>query len=401
MSVTPDVASLTLLQADLLRAAFGADETAVAAWRRWRDAIDWEAHLDHDAFRLLPRTYRNLRRQGGDDPLLPRLKGITLQAWYANQRRARQFHPTLQTLAAAGVELLIVPPTAVLLHDATAVLRRHAPLACAVRGSQAEAAIRCLWRQGWRAGVRLPRWSLAGYVLAAERLLWQDGDGQTLDLQWQCDPSDRRGRFPAEVWERASRARVASEPVLMLGGADTVHDLCRRPVVGNAFGQIADLLLCVDAMKAAPDWQRFFARARQAPVAPEWQGILRDLQVAAAQDAAGVGQPRVAAARAAAAAGHGDRHDARTHRCARVEISPSLGRALLLCPRIAPASGLPAGALAPAVARTPSAAPLAGLALRVARCAPVPLRRRAQSTRTARATRNRRRAERSHVAATT
>src|SRR5208282_4320225 len=56
MSVTPDVASLTLLQADLLRAAFGADETAVAAWRRRRDAIDWEAHLDHDAFRLLPRT---------------------------------------------------------------------------------------------------------------------------------------------------------------------------------------------------------------------------------------------------------------------------------------------------------------------------------------------------------
>jgi hypothetical protein len=278
MSATPGVASLTLLQADLLRAAFGADEIAVAAWRRWRDAIDWEAHLDHEAFRLLPRTYRNLRRQDGDDPLLPRLKGITLQAWYANQRRARQFHPTLQALAAAGVELLIVPPTALLLHDATAVLRRQAPLACAVRGSQAEAAIRCLWRQGWHAGVRLPRWSLAGYVLAADRLVWQDGDRQTLDLQWQSDPSDRRGRFPAEIWERAGRARMASKPVLMFDGADTVYDLCRRPVAGNAFAQMADLLLSLDSMKAAPDWQRFFARARQAPLAPEWQGILRDLQ---------------------------------------------------------------------------------------------------------------------------
>ncbi|MGH8713250.1 MAG: hypothetical protein ACREYB_04485 [Casimicrobiaceae bacterium] len=262
----------------MLRAAFGADETAVEAWRRWRDAIDWEAHLDHDAFRLLPRTYRNLRRHGRDDPLLPRLKGIMLQAWYANQRRARQFHPTVQALAAVGVELLIVPPTAVLLHDATAVLRRQVPLACAVRGSQAEAAIRCLWRLGWRAGVRLPRWSLAGYVLAADRLVWQDGDGQRLDLQWQCDPCDWRGRFPTEVWERAGRALMASEPVLILGAADTVHDLCRRPVVGNAFGRIADLLLSLDAMKAAPDWQRFFARARQAPVAREWQGILRDLR---------------------------------------------------------------------------------------------------------------------------
>jgi len=175
--------------------------------------------------------------------------------------------------------LLVAPPTAALLHDATAVLRQHAPLACAVRGSQAEAAIRCLWRQGWHPGVRLPRWSLAGYVLAADRLMWQDGDGQTVDLRWQCDPSDRRGRFPAEVWQRATRARVASEPVLMLSGADTVHDLCRSPVLGNAFGRITDLLLSIDAMKAAPpDWQCFFARARLDPIAPEWQEILRDLR---------------------------------------------------------------------------------------------------------------------------
>lgn len=119
MNAAAGVPSLTLLQEDLLKAAFAADETAAAAWRRWRDAVDWEAHLDHDAFRLLPRTYRNLRRLGVADPLLLRLRGIARQAWYANQRR---LHPTVQALTAAGVELLLVPPTAVLLHDPTAVL---------------------------------------------------------------------------------------------------------------------------------------------------------------------------------------------------------------------------------------------------------------------------------------
>jgi hypothetical protein len=278
VSAEAAVARLTPLQADLLRAAFVADGTAAGAWRRWRDAIDWEAHLDHDDFRLLPRTYRNLCEQGVADPLLPRLKGITRQAWFANQRRLRHFHPTLRSLAAAGVELLIVPPTAVLLDDPAAVLDRHAPLACAVRPVHVETAIACLWRAGWRTGVRVPRWSLAGFVLAADRLAWHDPARMTLDLSWQWDASDRCGRFPEEVWARAGRARLANEAVLALDPADAVHDLCRRPVAATAFGRIADLLLLLDAAKAPPDWRRLLARAAEVPVDAAWRDIFAEVR---------------------------------------------------------------------------------------------------------------------------
>ena len=262
---------LTTLQEDLLRAAFGVDETAVAAWRRWRDAIDWEAHLDRDAFRLMPRTCRTLRRLGEADPLLPRLQGIARQAWYANQRWVGRLQPTLQALAASGVELLLVPPTAVLLLDRTPVLDPAAPLACAVRGEQAEAAIRCLWRLGWRTSVRVPHWSLAGYVMAGRRLTWWNPDGQALDLVWQWDRSDRSGRFPREVWERTGQGRLANVPVLTPDAADAVHDLCRQAPAGSCFAQMVDLLLLVDAMPGPLDWSRLFARAAHAPLDPGWR----------------------------------------------------------------------------------------------------------------------------------
>ena len=273
MTAGTDSASLTGLQKDLLRAAFVADESAVAAWGRWREAIDWDAHLDHDAFRLLPRTHRNLHRQGVADPLLPRLKGITRQAWFANQRRLQPLQPTLQALAAAGVELLLLPPTAVLLHDAAAVLDRHVPMTCAVRASAVETAIRCLWGTGWRTDAGLPRWLLGGYALGADRLAWQNGSAQTLELLWQRDPGDRSSRFPDEVWARAGRARLANEPVLAMDAADALHDLCRQPVGGNAFGRIVDLLLLLDAAKAPLDWDRFLARAAQAPADAAWRGL--------------------------------------------------------------------------------------------------------------------------------
>ena len=278
MNAVAGGAALTPLQADLLRAAFRADEAAITAWRRWRDAVDWDAHLDHDSFRLLPRVYRNLCRQGAGDPLLPRLKGVARQAWYANQHRLRQFQPTLQALAAAGVEPLLLPPTALLLDDATAVLGRQAPLSCAVRAAAVETAIRCLRRVGWHTAMRLPRWSLGGYVLGANRLAWRDGAGQTLELQWQRDPGDRCGRFPDEVWTRAGAARLVNEPVLALDAADAVHDLCRQPVAGKAFARVVDLLLYVDAAKAPPDWRHVLAHTAQAPVDAAWPGMFDDLR---------------------------------------------------------------------------------------------------------------------------
>jgi len=261
---------LTPLQEDLLRAAFAEDDTAVAAWRRWRESVDWEAHLDREAFRLMPRTGRNLRRLGVDDPLWPRLKGIARRAWYENHLRAAWVQPTLHALVAEGIDLLLVPPGSAVLLDATVVLDPEAPLAFAVRSDRVEPAVRCLWRLGWHTTTRLPRWSLHGYLMAGERLTWRDRDGHALDLLWQWDERIPGGRFPREVWERACGGHLATVPVRMFDAADAVHDVIRQPLAGHSFARIVDCLLLMDAMPDPPDWPRLFTRAAQTPVAPGW-----------------------------------------------------------------------------------------------------------------------------------
>ena len=133
------------------------------------------------------------------------------------------------------------------------------------------AGTRCLWRQGWRTSVRVPHWSLAGYVMGGQRLTCWNPDGQVLNLLWQWDRSDRSGRFPGDVWERTGQGRLANVPVLTLDAADAVHDLCRQAPAGSCFTQMVDLLLLVDAMPGPLDWSRLFARAAHAPLDPGWR----------------------------------------------------------------------------------------------------------------------------------
>ena len=119
--------------------------------------------------------------------------------------------------------------------------------------------------------MRVPHWSLAGYVMGGQRLTCWNPDGQVLDLLWQWDRSDRSGRFPREVWERTGQGRLANVPVLTPDAADAVHDLCRQAPAGSCFTQMVDLLLLVDAMPGPLDWSRLFARAAHAPLDPGWR----------------------------------------------------------------------------------------------------------------------------------
>lgn len=98
-------------QGDLLDAAFLRHPEAAAAWRRWSAGVDWDGHLDHTSFALLPRVYRNLRSLGCDDPIFPRCKGIMHQAWLANQHLINGLGPGLDALAQAGVVPVLLPPT--------------------------------------------------------------------------------------------------------------------------------------------------------------------------------------------------------------------------------------------------------------------------------------------------
>ena len=86
MKLSEDSSFATKDQELLLRAALLKGADAVEAWNEWKSAVDWEGHLDNGSFRLLPLLYTNLKRLEVRDPLMGKLKGIYLKAWYENQR---------------------------------------------------------------------------------------------------------------------------------------------------------------------------------------------------------------------------------------------------------------------------------------------------------------------------
>lgn len=288
---------LSAAHADLLRAAFGADASSVASWRRWRERVDWDAHLPRDEFRLMPGVARNLRRLGADDPLFPRFIGIARQAWVANQQRLRPFQPALRALALAGARIAPLPPHWLLLHDAAAVEERHASIACAVHPASVDAAARCLWDARWRPEPPRPRWRLEGDLLVERELVWRDGYGRSLALAWQRDGGDPRGRFPDATWARARPARLANVPVLALDLADVLGELCRRPPTGDAFAAAVELLLHLDAAQAIRGESRTTAAC--IPANPAWLRIARELRALLPElpDPFGNGEARAASPR--------------------------------------------------------------------------------------------------------
>lgn len=275
MTAAAERATLSAPHADLLRAAFRSDASAVASWRRWRERVDWDAHLPRDEFRLMPGVARNLRRLGADDPLFPRFSGIARQAWVANQHRLLPFQPALRALALAGARLAPLPPHWLLLHDAAAVEERHSSIACAVHPASVDAAARCLWDARWRPDASLPRWRLEGALLVERELVWHDGHGLSFAFAWQRDGGDPQGSFPDATWARARPARLANVPVLALDVADALGELCRRPPPGDTFASAVELLLHLDAAGALSGESGTLAA--RVPVDAAWRHIAGEL----------------------------------------------------------------------------------------------------------------------------
>jgi hypothetical protein len=272
------IASLSPLDCDLILAAFSRDRAAVEAWRRWRDAIDWDGHLGRDQFALLPRLHQNLTDLGVEDDLLPRFKGVRRQAWYANQRKIADLGPTLAGLAAAGAEALVLPPTALLALDQTAIVVGGVDLVCAVRRDAADAGLRSLHAQGWRpTGLRLPPFLLTGMALALDRAWWRDGSGRVLEVLGEGNGRGLGLVLPGEVWPRTRRRQFGQVRVRCLDATDTIHFLLRTPPAADPFGQVATLLWAIAAGER-PDWWRLQEQTRTMPAAPGWVAHLAALE---------------------------------------------------------------------------------------------------------------------------
>lgn len=98
----------TLHQHHLLRASLLGDPVPVReSFDRWKSLVPIDA-VDQGSMRLLPLLYRNLKRLGIDDPLMPRLKGVYRQVWFRNQLVLEHGRRALQALSAAGIPAIVL-----------------------------------------------------------------------------------------------------------------------------------------------------------------------------------------------------------------------------------------------------------------------------------------------------
>lgn len=89
----PSPAETLLLQAALLPGP-----PAVAAWRAWQQAVDFN-DVDHGSSRLLPLLFDNLSQQRVADPILAKYEGLKKLHWYHNQLLMRQLENVLRAFA--------------------------------------------------------------------------------------------------------------------------------------------------------------------------------------------------------------------------------------------------------------------------------------------------------------
>jgi hypothetical protein len=170
-------------QALIVRAAVAPDAAVVPAFRAWQAAVDLDGHVDGGTFRLLPLVYDRLRRQGCDDPLMGRLKGIYRKAWSETQTLFHRTAPAIAALEAAGVQTMLLKgaPLALGFYPSVAT-RPMMDLDILVRPEQAAAALAILGGLGWMPGKDIRPHEMAD----THELDLHAGTGQDIDLHWHC-----------------------------------------------------------------------------------------------------------------------------------------------------------------------------------------------------------------------
>lgn len=264
---------LTSLEADLLTAAFMPHADALPAWQRFRDSIDWNLHIDAEAFALLPAVHRNLARLGFEDALFARFKGIAKQSWLSNQHRIAGFQNALNECRLAGVDLLLLPPVCRWLAEPSAILGPRNLLRLAIHPLQAELAIRSLLRAGWRfQKVQLPSCLINGYVLGTRYLMLETPDREAVLLSWGLDWWF--GQQVSEVWARASCQPLGKQNILGLERTDALEFALRQLPPAGGLGNLGEVLSIVATDQGAIDWQRLERGLGQVPLPLERHKVL-------------------------------------------------------------------------------------------------------------------------------
>jgi hypothetical protein len=241
----------------VLQAALDDTDGALGAWRRWRQAVDFDA-VDHGSARLLPLVYRNLGPDSFDAEVAGRLKGLYRRSWSHNQLIFKRAAEAIGVLEAAGIETLVTKGASLaLLAYGDVGARPMDDVDVLVPIGRTEEAIEVLSAAGWLPDHDDPlAWTKVHHSLGFSG----PGSGN-VDLHWfslwqpASDLALWRASVPLEIGGAETRAPGAADQLLLA----CVHGTPWSPL--PPFRWIADAVTVVRSAGDQLDWGHVVAEA--------------------------------------------------------------------------------------------------------------------------------------------
>lgn len=246
----------------ILVAALGDGDDALAAWRTWRDAVDFD-HIAGESVRLVPLLYRNLARLGVDARETVRYASVYRHTWARNRLAFQACAGAVRLFTAHGIDTLLLKGAALtLLHYRDIGMRSMDDVDVLVPPARAEEAMRALVAHGWtRVGVAPHDLPDAVQRSMLHGCSFQDPRGRSLDLHWFATADARVPGADDALWRRAVPVDLEGTPTRALAPTELLYTVIAHSFASHAAHArwVADAVTIVRG--SAIDWPHLVALA--------------------------------------------------------------------------------------------------------------------------------------------
>jgi hypothetical protein len=261
-----NVSALSQADTDILRAALLDGEAAIAAYRSWREVLEWNS-IPASWQRILPLLQSNVSRLGVQDPLMNLFRGVRRFYWVNNLRYTALAKQISTDLDAACVPALFLKGTSMIASGyVDRSVRPMDDIDVLVRHDTLRSAIEVLARLGYRPYRTVADSLLDRIVPEGSYVGWPflNDQGQCIDLHWNATPLDRRPNADQFMWCASRFVSFEGARFRVCDPADQLLHLCAHAVLDRDTRSMRWIIDAVCIIKGAPDlaWSRFVEQAR-------------------------------------------------------------------------------------------------------------------------------------------
>lgn len=272
----------------MLRASLLSGDAAREAFEAWRPSLDW-TNISRSWQRLIPLLERNLMKEGIDDPLLLRFRGLRRYFWLRNLKQMKIAVDVIDQMRAAAIPVLALKGLSlVACYFSDRSLRPMEDIDLLVKRDHVPAATETLRRLGFDP-VNLRHRGLVELEQRREFAGWpfQNTQGDYFDLHWSALHLDRRRQPDSDLWNSAKEVEVDDRKILVMDSADQFIHACAHAVQDQSASALRAVADCATIVAGELNEVRLQRRAefhRLTPAVSDMVDVLvNDIGIEAAR----------------------------------------------------------------------------------------------------------------------